>query len=114
MSVIKILGQRRSIGVKKSGGSLAEFELELIRERVTAGMERARKEGKAIGRPKIADDPQKAQRLHEAVTSVQSGTLSYRQAAATYRVSVSSIQRGIKEIEEAQTNQTTRPVFVSE
>ncbi len=94
--------------------SLAEFELELIRERVTAGMERARKEGKAIGRPKIADDPQKAQRLHEAVASVQSGTLSYRQAAATYRVSVSSIQRGIKEIEEAQTNQTTRPVFVSE
>ena len=29
--------------------SLAEFELELIRERVTAGMERAKQEGKAIG-----------------------------------------------------------------
>ena len=29
--------------------SLAEFELEMIRERMTAGMERAKKEGKAIG-----------------------------------------------------------------
>jgi len=63
---------------------------------VTAGMERAKQEGKAIGRPKLANDPQKAQRLQEAVASVQSGTLSYRKAASTYRVSVSSIQRGIK------------------
>lgn len=73
--------------------SLAEFELEMIRERVTAGMERAKKEGKAIGRPKIADDPVKARRLQEAVASVQAGTLSYRKAAAQYRVSVSNTQR---------------------
>ena len=32
--------------------SLAEFELELIRERVKAGMDRARRQGKRIGRPK--------------------------------------------------------------
>ncbi len=31
--------------------SLAEFELKLIRERVTAGMDRAKREGKRIGRP---------------------------------------------------------------
>ena len=31
--------------------SLAEFELELIRERVNAGMDRARRQGKRIGRP---------------------------------------------------------------
>src|SRR5918999_773597 len=35
--------------------SLADFELELIRERVRAGMERARRQGKKIGRPKVID-----------------------------------------------------------
>jgi len=33
--------------------SLAEFEVELIRERVVAGMERARRQGKRIGRPTV-------------------------------------------------------------
>jgi len=33
--------------------SLAEFELELIRERVRAGMFRVAKEGKKIGRPRV-------------------------------------------------------------
>ncbi len=36
-------------------GALAEFELELIRERVKAGMERARRQGKRIGRPRVTD-----------------------------------------------------------
>lgn len=75
--------------------SLAEFELELIRERVTAGMDRAKRQGKAIGRPKLTDDPQNAKRLGQAVAAVQAGTLSYRKAAAQYRVSVSSIQRAM-------------------
>ena len=35
-------------------GALAEFELELIRERVKAGMDRARKQGRRIGRPRVA------------------------------------------------------------
>ena len=35
--------------------SLAEFELELIRERVIAGMDRARKQGVKIGRPRVMD-----------------------------------------------------------
>ena len=37
--------------------SLAEFELELIRERVKAGMERARKQGHRIGRPRVTRAP---------------------------------------------------------
>ncbi|WP_304465937.1 recombinase family protein [Sulfobacillus sp. hq2] len=37
--------------------SLAEFELELIRERVTVGMERVKREGKAMGRPRMTDNP---------------------------------------------------------
>lgn len=91
----------RSTEIDNTGpknGALAAFELELIRERVTAGMERARKEGKAIGRPKIADDPVKSRRLQDAVASVQAGTLSYRKAAAEYHVSISSIQRAMQEV----------------
>jgi len=33
--------------------SLAEFELEIIRERVKAGMDRARRQGIRIGRPRV-------------------------------------------------------------
>ena len=75
--------------------SLAEFELELIRERVTAGMERARKEGKAIGRPNIADDPVKSQRLALAVAAVRSGRTSYRQAARNAGVGLATLQRAL-------------------
>ena len=73
--------------------SLAEFELEMIRERVTAGMDRAKRQGKRIGRPKLVEDPDTARRLNQAVRAVQTGELSYRKAAAKYQVSVSSIQR---------------------
>ena len=70
-------------------------------------MDRARKEGKAIGRPKLTDDPQKAKRLGQAVAAVQSGTLSYRKAAAQYRVSVSSIQRAVRDGWESGTSDVT-------
>ena len=33
--------------------AVAEFELEMIRERVKAGMDRARRQGKRIGRPRV-------------------------------------------------------------
>ena len=78
-------------------GSLAEFELEMIRERVVAGMDRAQREGKAIGRPRIADDPKRARQLARAVEAVRSGTLSYRKAAHHYGFAVSSIQQAMKE-----------------
>ena len=35
--------------------SVAEFELEMIRERVKAGMDRARRQGHRIGRPRVTD-----------------------------------------------------------
>ncbi|BDG59744.1 recombinase family protein [Caldinitratiruptor microaerophilus] len=37
--------------------SLAEFELELISERVRTGMDRARRQGKHIGRPSVMHSP---------------------------------------------------------
>ena len=72
--------------------SLAEFELELIRERVTAGMERARKEGKAIGRPK-GIDPQKQAHMARVLPLLQSGAVSWRQAAQKSGVALSTLQR---------------------
>ena len=77
--------------------SLADFELELIRERVTAGMERARRQGKVIGRPKIANDPRNAQKLAQAIAAVQSGQLSYRKAAKAAGVGLTTLQRAMKE-----------------
>ena len=52
--------------------SLSEFELELIRERVTAGMDRAKREGKHIGRPK-GTDPRKQARMAHVVPLLQAG-----------------------------------------
>ncbi len=41
-------------------GVFAEFEREMIRERVHAGLARARKEGKRLGRPKVTRKTEKA------------------------------------------------------
>ncbi len=76
--------------------SLAEFELELIRERVTAWMERAKKEGKRIGRPKVTDNPRREeQQLRQAVHAVRSGSLSYRQAAKQAGVALATLQKAV-------------------
>jgi DNA invertase Pin-like site-specific DNA recombinase len=34
-------------------GAIAEFERDLIRERVIAGMARARRQGRRLGRPRV-------------------------------------------------------------
>jgi DNA invertase Pin-like site-specific DNA recombinase len=72
--------------------SLAEFELELIRERVTAGMDRARREGKRIGRPPGLD-PRIAARVADVLPLLQSGTLTWRQAADQAGVALSTLQK---------------------
>ena len=56
--------------------SLAEFELEVLSERVRARMERARREGKTIGRPKVMDREEVRQRLHEVRTRIEAGEVS--------------------------------------
>ena len=37
-------------------GAFAQFEREMIRERINAGLDRAKKEGKHLGRPKGVKD----------------------------------------------------------
>ena len=47
-------------------GAMAEFEREIIRERVKAGLENARRKGKTLGRPRKPDQlRQKAIELHK-------------------------------------------------
>ena len=61
--------------------SLAEFELEMIRERVKAGMDRARRQGKQIGRPKVTDRKGFNNRLNEVLDRLTAGYISRRKAA---------------------------------
>ncbi len=52
-------------------GAMAQLERDLIRERVTAGMRRAREKGKALGRPKKEVDPEAFDRLKEEGLSME-------------------------------------------
>jgi DNA invertase Pin-like site-specific DNA recombinase len=46
-------------------GAMAEFERELIRERVSAGIQAARKRGARIGRPRTYVSPEKVRAMRE-------------------------------------------------
>jgi len=52
-------------------GAVAELERNIIRERVNAGLRRARKEGKTLGRPRVILDRDKVRQLHKQGNSVR-------------------------------------------
>jgi len=52
-------------------GAVAELERNIIRERVAAGLQRAKKEGKTLGRPKVIVDREKVRDLHGKGNSVR-------------------------------------------
>lgn len=70
--------------------SFAQFERALIAERVRAGMDRARKQGKHIGRPAALNGDLDALR-----PQIEAGDLSRRQAARQLGVSVSTVSRSL-------------------
>src|SRR5215203_4614093 len=70
-------------------GVFSEFERAMIRERVRAGLARARSEGKRLGRPSIA--PELEQRIREALD--RPGRPGVRKIAATFGVDPSTVQR---------------------
>lgn len=76
--------------------SLAEFELEVDRERILAGMERARaqgtRSGKPIGKPRIAITPS----FNIILERVKAKELSLGQAAKQTGVSKATIFRWVK------------------
>jgi putative DNA-invertase from lambdoid prophage Rac len=64
--------------------AMGEFERELIRERVRAGMRNAKEKGKSIGRPKSVFDPSVIARLRESGKS-------WREIAKTTGVSLGTV-----------------------
>ena len=66
--------------------SVAEFERELIRERVRAGIKSAKHKGKPLGRRRVVFDRGKARDMHNAGASV-------REIASALRVGAGTIHR---------------------
>lgn len=73
--------------------ALAEFELELIRERVKAGMERARRQGKRIGRPKVTDRRGFTDRYKSILERLTVGEISRRKAAKELNIGYATLKR---------------------
>ena len=75
--------------------AIAEFERELIQERVRSGIARARSQGIAIGRPRRGFDVAKAMEL-------KNQGLGYKQIAKSLNVPRSTIHRALKGIPKTQ------------
>ena len=73
--------------------ALAEFELELIRERVKAGMDRARRQGKRIGRPRVKDRKGFSKRFGVVLEGLSEGVLSRSQAAKELKIGYATLLR---------------------
>ena len=73
--------------------SLAEFELEMIRERVKAGMERARRQGHKIGRPSVWDRRGFSRRFGDILERLNAGDVSRRQAAIELDIGYATLKR---------------------
>lgn len=68
-------------------GTFAEFERDMIRERIVSGLARAKAEGKAIGRPRL--DPAKVARIRE----LRAQHVGIRKVARMVGCGVSAVQR---------------------
>jgi len=68
-------------------GVFAEFEHSIIQERVRAGLQRAKREGKRLGRPPIGD------KVAERIRAALAGGMSVRKTAAKFEVNPSTVQR---------------------
>ncbi len=73
--------------------ALAEFELELIRERVKAGMDRARRQGRQIGRPRVTDRRGFNKRFGDILERLDGGDISRRQAAIELNIGYATLKR---------------------
>lgn len=62
-------------------GSLAEFELEVLSERVRAGMDRARRQGVHIGRPPVTARQGFAEKWATVRAELKTGRISRSEAA---------------------------------
>lgn len=68
-------------------GVFAEFERAMIRERVQAGLARARAQGKTLGRPKVSAD------VEAQVRELRAGGTGIKAIARNLGIGVSTVQR---------------------
>ncbi|MFR0693422.1 recombinase family protein [Enterobacterales bacterium AE_CKDN230030158-1A_HGKHYDSX7] len=73
-------------------GSVAQFERAMIRERQREGVAKAKEKGVYKGRVKTVDD--------DAVRAAVASGLSYRKAAESLGVSLSTVQRAMKGVDD--------------
>lgn len=71
--------------------NVAEFELDLLRERTQSGLARAKREGKTLGRPALFTASQRAD-----IAQRRSAGMSLGKLAAEFGVTRSAIQRAVK------------------
>ena len=69
-------------------GALAEYERELIRERVKAGLERAKRNGTRLGRPTNLDDT-----VRVAIVGLREKNLPIRKIASQLRVGTGTVYK---------------------
>ena len=72
-------------------GILSSWEREMIRERTLAGLERARREGKTLGRKKVTDDTMTAK-----IIELRSANRSIRDIASEVGVSIGTVSNTLK------------------
>ncbi len=73
--------------------ALAESELELIRERVKAGMDRARKHGRRIGRPRVTERRWFTTRFKTILERLRREEVSRRAAARELEIGYTTLKR---------------------
>jgi DNA invertase Pin-like site-specific DNA recombinase len=71
----------------------AQLERGILRERVKAGMERARRQGKKIGRPRVIDRRGFTQRFGDILERLSKGDISRRQAAKELKIGYATLKR---------------------
>jgi len=73
-------------------GVFAELERAMIQERVRAGLERARAQGKRLGRPKVGTD------IERAITAARADGKGIKRTARDLGIGVGTVQRVIQRL----------------
>ncbi len=71
----------------------AQLEREILRERVKAGMDRARRQGRQIGRPRVTDRKGFKKRFGAILERLNGGDISRRQAAKELGIGYATLKR---------------------
>lgn len=83
--------------------AFAQLERGILRERVRAGMERARREGHRIGRPSVKERHGFKERFGAVLERIERGDISRRQAARELGVGYATLKRLLDERARSQT-----------